>query len=107
MLMERGEDSVLYGVRFGDRVNSASVVVKVGPPRLADEPCLAVEELAVHAVALGDDSPFPLPKRPVKSTVGQGAIAAVFVHDVLSRIAGDSTVEEGKKAYLMDEVDEL
>ena len=72
----------------------APVVGPVREPRAADKARLAVEELAVGAVSLADDGPFPLPGPLL---VGE----PVFRGDhLLDREAGDAAPEEGQEAQL-------
>lgn len=59
MLSQRRQDAVFYRPFCRYWMSAAAVVIEVGPPLAADESGFLVEELAVYAVAIGDDGAFP------------------------------------------------
>ena len=107
VLTQGHEDGLLDTAGGWGRVGMAAPVVEVGPPVAADEAGLLVEELAIDAVALGDDGPFPVPQWPVPAAVVKEHIAALGVHGLVGAVAGDAAIEQGQESHLLDVAHEL
>ena len=61
LFAERLVDDTFYTAVLRHGIEAATPVAEMPPPRAADETRLAVEELAIDAVALVDDDAFPFP----------------------------------------------
>ena len=107
VLTKGGEDDVFDAVGRGQRIAAAAPVAEVVPPFETDEAGFACEELAIDAVAFGDDGTFPLPEWPFPRTVGKFDVTAFFGKESLGTVTRYSAVEQGQEADLTDEFDEL
>ena len=61
LLAERLINNTFYTAVLRHGIEAATPVTEMRPPRSADETRLAVEELAIDAIALVDDDTFPFP----------------------------------------------
>lgn len=107
MLLQGEEDGFLYRACRRGRVLTAAVVAKVCPPFTADKASLLVEELTIYTISFRHDRTFPLPQRPVPTSIGKGHITAIFCHHLLGREAHDAAIEQWEKPDLLDTLNEL
>ena len=61
LFAERLVNDTFYTAILRHGIEAATPVAEVPPPRAADKTRLAVEELAIDAIALVDDDTFPFP----------------------------------------------
>ena len=61
LFAERLVDDTFYTAVLRHGLEAATPVAEMPPPRAADKTRLAVEELAIDAIALVDDDTFPFP----------------------------------------------
>ena len=61
LFAERLVDDAFYTAVLRHGIETATPVAEMPPPRAADKTRLAVEELAIDAIALVDDDTFPFP----------------------------------------------
>ena len=61
LFAERLVDEAFYTAILRQGIEAATPVAEMRPPHAADEAGLAVEELAIDAIALADDDTFPFP----------------------------------------------
>ena len=61
LFAERLVDDTFYTAVLRHVIETATPVAEMPPPRAADKTRLAVEELAIDAIALVDDDTFPFP----------------------------------------------
>ena len=61
LFAERLVDDAFYTAVLRHGIEAATPVAEMPPPRAADKTRLAVEELAIDAIALVDDDTFPFP----------------------------------------------
>ena len=107
-LLTKGEEDGLFDAALGrGGVAAATKVAEIGPPVETNEARLACEELAIHAMAIGNDGALPLQQGPVPSTMGKNNITTLIIDQLLGGIAGDAAIEQGQEAYLLDERHEL
>ena len=107
VLLQSHEDALLDGTLVGRRMTVAAIVAEVGPPLAADEASLAVEELAIDAVALGDDGTLPLPQRPIPTAIRVDHIATLIVDYLLGREAAYAAAQQGKETDDLDVLHQL
>ena len=61
LFAERLVNDTFYTAILRHGIEAATPVAEMPPPRAADKTRLAVEELAIDAIALVDDDTFPFP----------------------------------------------
>ena len=61
LFAERLVDDTFYTAILRHGIETAAPVAEMRPPRATDKAGLAVEELAIDAIALVDDDTFPFP----------------------------------------------
>ena len=107
MLLQGEEDGFLYSASLRNWVLTATVVAKVCPPFTTDKTSLLVEELTIYTSPFRHNGTFPLPQRPVPTSIGKGHITAILCHHFLGREAHDAAIEQWEKPDLLDTFNEL